>query len=72
MAPRCPTLSSRLLESIKEDKEKVTQFGIEYATRQCEELLKNGAPGIHFYVLNKSHAVKAVLENLKAKGFSFG
>ncbi len=62
----------RQLESIKDNKEKVIQFGVEFATRQCEELLKNGAPGIHFYVLNKSVAVQAVLENLEAKGFIFG
>jgi methylenetetrahydrofolate reductase (NADPH) len=61
----------RYLESVKDDKEKTTRFGIEYATRQCEELLKKGAPGIHFYVLNKSHVVQAVLENLKNKGFVF-
>jgi len=61
----------RHLESIKDDKEKVTQFGIDLATGQCEELLRRGAPGIHFYVLNKSHVVQAVLENLKNKGFFF-
>lgn len=60
------------LEPIQQDKEKVTQLGIDYATRQCEELLRKGAPGIHFYVLNKSHAVQSVLENLRAKGLTFG
>lgn len=69
---KIPSRLVELLEHVKEDKQKVTQIGIEYATSQCEELLMKGVPGIHFYVLNKSHAVKAVLENLKAKGFSFG
>ncbi len=66
-----PPALRELVEPVKADKEKVTQAGIEYATRQCEELLKNGAPGIHFYVMNKSRSVKAVLENLKARGMAF-
>jgi len=58
------------LEPIKEDKEAVTRLGIEYATSQCEELLKNGAPGIHFYVMNKSRSAEAVLGELKLKGLA--
>jgi methylenetetrahydrofolate reductase (NADPH) len=47
------------------DDEAVTQFGIEYATRQAEELLENGAPGLHFYTLNKARSTSAILKNLK-------
>jgi len=36
--------------------------GIEFAINQCNELISNGVPGIHFYTLNKSFAVKAVLD----------
>jgi len=46
------------------DDEAVTQFGIEYATRQAEELLREGAPGLHFYTLNKSRSTTEILKNL--------
>jgi methylenetetrahydrofolate reductase (NADPH) len=41
------------------------QLGIAYAARQCEELLAAGAPGIHFYTLNKAPATRAVLAALR-------
>jgi methylenetetrahydrofolate reductase (NADPH) len=44
--------------------EEVAQFGIEYATRQCEELLREGVPGLHFYTMNKSRSTTAVVGNL--------
>jgi len=52
------------LERRGDDDEAVTTFGIEYATRQCEELLRGGAPGIHFYTLNKARSTAAILGNL--------
>ena len=59
------------IEPVKADKEKVATEGIDYAVLQCEELLRKGAPGIHFYVMNKSHTVQLVLERLKEKGIFF-
>jgi methylenetetrahydrofolate reductase (NADH) len=52
------------LEQRGADDEAATQYGIEYATRQCEELLLGGAPGIHFYTLNKARSTTAILKNL--------
>lgn len=52
------------LEKHGEDDEAVTAFGIEYATRQCEELLREDAPGLHFYTLNRSKSTAAVVRNL--------
>lgn len=49
------------------DDDAVARFGIEYATRQCEELLREGAPGLHFYTLNKSASTAAVVQNLALK-----
>jgi methylenetetrahydrofolate reductase (NADPH) len=46
------------------DDEAVAAFGIDYATRQAEELLREEAPGLHFYTLNKARSTTAILKNL--------
>jgi methylenetetrahydrofolate reductase (NADPH) len=48
-----------------EDGEAVLDFGVAYATLQCAELLAAGAPGVHFYTLNRSPATRAILSALK-------
>jgi methylenetetrahydrofolate reductase (NADPH) len=58
-----PALGARL-DQIGDDDAAAVEFGIEYATLQCEELLKAGVPGLHFYTLNKSHSTVQVLKNL--------
>lgn len=58
-----PALLARL-EALAHDDEASTEFGVEYATRQCEELLRAGAPGIHFYTLNKVRSTTRILQNL--------
>jgi methylenetetrahydrofolate reductase (NADPH) len=55
------------LEKVEGNGEAVTQVGIRYATTQCEELLTGGAPGIHFYTLNKSLATQTILSELKSR-----
>jgi len=45
--------------------EAVAEFGVAYATLQCTDLLAHGAPGIHFYTLNRSPATRAILSGLK-------
>jgi methylenetetrahydrofolate reductase (NADPH) len=60
-----PDLVARL-EGADGDPGAVLQVGVEHATRQCRELLAGGAPGIHFYTLNKSPATRQVLSALRA------
>jgi methylenetetrahydrofolate reductase (NADPH) len=55
----------RELELRSEQPDAVHDFGVAYATLQCAELLANGAPGIHFYTLNRSPATRAILSALK-------
>jgi methylenetetrahydrofolate reductase (NADPH) len=60
-------LPAKLLSRLDElgaDDEAVLEFGIQYATCQCEELLKRGVPGLHFYTLNKSGPTTKILKNL--------
>jgi methylenetetrahydrofolate reductase (NADPH) len=62
-----PVLVSEL-EKRGDDDAAVSQFGIDYATRQCEELLREGAPGLHFYTLNRARSTTAVMQNLSLSG----
>ncbi len=48
------------------DEEAEFELGVAYAAQQCTELLLAGAPGIHFYALNKAPATHAVLAALRA------
>ena len=60
------------LERRGDDDRAVAEFGIEYATRQCEELLREGAPGLHFYTLNKARSTTEVVKNLALECRAFG
>ncbi|MBL8863059.1 MAG: methylenetetrahydrofolate reductase [NAD(P)H] [Planctomycetes bacterium] len=55
-----PELEARL-RRVADDPALVMATGIEHAIRQCRKLLEGGAPGIHFYTLNKSHATRSIL-----------
>jgi methylenetetrahydrofolate reductase (NADPH) len=53
------------LEGRRDEPDAVVELGVAYATLQCAELLAHGAPGIHFYTLNRSPATRAILSALK-------
>jgi methylenetetrahydrofolate reductase (NADPH) len=53
------------IRPIQDDPAAVMAAGIEWAIKQCRELLSRGAPGLHFYTLNKSHATRTILAAVK-------
>ncbi len=52
------------LEKEQDNPEAIKAIGVAHALEQCEELLAGGAPGIHFYTLNRSNATRQILEGL--------
>ncbi|HEU0022692.1 MAG TPA: methylenetetrahydrofolate reductase [NAD(P)H] [Dehalococcoidia bacterium] len=63
-----PPELDRQLDRYVADDNAVRDLGIEYATRQVEELWDSGVPGVHFYVLNRSYSVSRILDNLGIEG----
>lgn len=59
-----PRWIRKRLEAFGDDKESIRQFGEEVVTAMCEQLLRAGAPGLHFYTLNQSAATMALWHNL--------
>ena len=58
------------LDRRRNDAAAVHQLGVAHATSQCIDLLNGGAPGIHFYTLNRSTATTEIFAALKATGFT--
>ncbi len=63
-----PQELSNSLETLKDQHEDVLKFGIDYAIRLSERLLRNGAPGIHLYTLNKSTQIWPIVSTLRGIG----
>ena len=59
-----PEELAQRLESAQDDKQAQFEIGVEFATEQCRQLIDDGIPGIHFYVLNRSQACQRILEAL--------
>ncbi len=64
-AASLPAELERELEARRGHPEAVAELGVSYATLQCAQLLAAGAPGIHFYTLNRSPATRAILSALR-------
>jgi methylenetetrahydrofolate reductase (NADPH) len=50
------------------DKEALMKFGIDFAARQCRELLAAGVPGLHFYTMDRSASVAGIVNTLRVEG----
>ena len=61
-----PRELSAAMEALGGDAEAEALLGVAFAARQCEELLAGGAPGVHFYALNRAPGTRAVLSALRA------
>lgn len=61
---KIPPKLDKELAKVENDDGAAVEMGIEYASRQCEQLIQFGVAGVHFYSLNKSYSVQAICKNL--------
>lgn len=66
---KMPEILRRHIEDCGGDDELAQEIGLAFCAGQCVDLLRRGAPGIHFYTLNKSRACHTVYAALHAMGF---
>jgi methylenetetrahydrofolate reductase (NADPH) len=52
------------LEALQDDKPALLDFGLSVVTRLCETLLRNGAPGLHFYTINQAEPTLRLWQSL--------
>ena len=49
----------------EDDKDALVEFGIEFAVRQCKDLIATGVPGLHFYTMYRSISTVKIIERLR-------
>jgi methylenetetrahydrofolate reductase (NADPH) len=59
-----PLELAQRLHSVADRPEEVRRIGVEHATQLCQDLLSGGAPGLHFYTMNRAAATLEVCGNL--------
>lgn len=60
-----PEKIKRIFEPIQDNEEETISAGIKFTVNQCLELLQGGAPGLHFYSLNKIHPVDEIVRQVR-------
>jgi methylenetetrahydrofolate reductase (NADPH) len=60
-----PPVLGAAMDARREDQDSARELGLAFATLQCSDLLRRGAPGIHFYTLNRSPSTRAILSALR-------
>ena len=60
-------IRQKLAELPAGDNKAVAKFGIDFATKQCREFIKKGAPGIHLYTMDSSKAITEIVNTLRSE-----
>ena len=60
-----PAQIHEIFKPLADDPAKTLEAGIRFAVKQCQELLKKGAPGLHFYTLNKVSPTDIILKQIQ-------
>jgi len=63
-----PRWIRKRLESYGDDLESIREFGLDVVTHLCQQLLDGGAPGLHFYSMNRAEPVRTIWNNLNLSG----
>lgn len=63
-----PAALRDLLSGVRDDEDAVSAIGIEWASDQCRALVQGGAPGLHFFTLNRSHSTQEIVGLLRVNG----
>ncbi|MBW2675296.1 MAG: methylenetetrahydrofolate reductase [NAD(P)H], partial [Deltaproteobacteria bacterium] len=61
---RIPEALHKKIHAARDRNDLAEQYGIEYALKQSEDLIKNGVSGLHFYTMNRSSHVEKIVRNL--------
>jgi methylenetetrahydrofolate reductase (NADPH) len=59
-----PVALAERLQAVADEPDEVRRIGVDYATQLCQDLLDGGAPGLHFYTMNRAAATLEVCGNL--------